>query len=117
MHAGQAIVQMARCKRSGVEYAAKFFVAEGAFDAESAMYGRDAHSAHSAQHAPALAQFLPQLRNVEPNTDGRHVDTCGHPLPPCIVMERGESLDIWAARAQPDRLQAFTVSPDRSRNA
>ena len=24
-------------------------------------------------------------------------------------MERGESLDIWAARAQPDRAQAFVV--------
>lgn len=37
------------------------------------------------------------------------MDGNGHPLPPCIVMERGESLDIWAARAQPDRPQAFTV--------
>lgn len=54
---------------------------------------------------------LVQVRNVEANTDGVHVDARGHPLPPCIVMERGESLDIWAARAKPDRSQAFTVWP------
>ena len=33
----------------------------------------------------------------------------GHPLPPCIVMERGESLDKWQARAKPDRMQACSV--------
>ena len=46
---------------------------------------------------------------MEGNESGKHVDSDGYPLPPCIVMERGESLDIWAARAQPDRSQAFTV--------
>jgi hypothetical protein len=30
-------------------------------------------------------------------------------MPPCVVMERGESLDIWSARARPDRIQAFSV--------
>jgi hypothetical protein len=49
------------------------------------------------------------VRNIEANTDKKLVDAYGYPLPPCIVMERGESLDIWAARAQPDRSQAFTV--------
>ena len=53
--------------------------------------------------------FVVQIRSIEANADGAHVDANGHPLPPCIVMERGESLDIWAARAQPDRSQAFTV--------
>jgi hypothetical protein len=37
------------------------------------------------------------------------LDGHGHPLPPFIVMERGESLDVWAARAQPDRPLAFAV--------
>ena len=50
-----------------------------------------------------------QVRNVELNTARVLVDSSGHPLPPCIVMERGESLDIWAARARPDRTQAFVV--------
>ena len=43
------------------------------------------------------------------NADGAVVDPRGHPLPPCIVMERGESLDIWSERAKPDRMQAFSV--------
>jgi hypothetical protein len=54
---------------------------------------------------------LVQVRDVVPNTDNTLVDSCGHPLPPCIVMERGESLDMCAARAKPDRPQAFTVRP------
>ena len=55
-------------------------------------------------HSTAL-----QVRNVEDNADKRIKDLMGHPLPPCIVMERGESLNIWAQRAQPDRAQAFMV--------
>ena len=43
------------------------------------------------------------------------VDPAGHPLPPCIVMERGESLDLWSDRNAPDRAQAFTVRPSGPR--
>jgi hypothetical protein len=50
-----------------------------------------------------------QVRNIVPNDDEGFVDASGYPLPPCIVMERGESLDVWAARAKPDRSQAFSV--------
>lgn len=28
---------------------------------------------------------------------GQLTDAHGDPLPPCIVMEKGESLDVWAA--------------------
>ena len=52
---------------------------------------------------------LPQVRNVESNADKSIKDPQGNPLPPCIVMERGESLDIWSERAKPDRSQAFMV--------
>ena len=41
--------------------------------------------------------------------EDRFVDPIGHALPPCIVMERGESLDLWSERNAPDRAQAFTV--------
>jgi hypothetical protein len=50
-----------------------------------------------------------QLRNVEDNLAKSVVDACGNPLPPCIVMERGEAMDIWVARARPDRAQAISV--------
>jgi hypothetical protein len=50
-----------------------------------------------------------QLRNVEDNLERSVVDASGNPLPPCIVMERGESLDFWVAHARPDRAQAISV--------
>jgi hypothetical protein len=50
-----------------------------------------------------------QLRNVEANLERSVVDACGNPLPPCIVMERGEAMDLWVARARPDRAQALSV--------
>lgn len=50
-----------------------------------------------------------QLRAIVDNKDGSVVDPQGYPLPPCIVMERGESLDMWSERAKPDRMQAFSV--------
>ena len=50
-----------------------------------------------------------QVRNVVGNENEELVDPGGHPLPPCIVMERGESLDLWSDRNAPDRAQAFTV--------
>ena len=53
--------------------------------------------------------FTVQVLAIEANEDGVHVDGGGKPLPPCIEMERGESLDIWAMRAQPDRPLAFAV--------
>ena len=45
-----------------------------------------------------LGAFLPQLRTiVEPsNPTGLILDKYGNALPPCIVMEKGEALDIWA---------------------
>ena len=37
------------------------------------------------------------------------VDRFGRPLPPCIVMERGESLHDWSRRAKPDVFQSVEV--------
>jgi hypothetical protein len=55
------------------------------------------------------AFLLMQVHTVEANIDSKLVDAHGHALPPFIVMERGEPLDVWAARAKPDRPQAFVV--------
>jgi hypothetical protein len=54
VHAGQAVVQMARSVRNGVEYAIKFFVSRDAFNVEHALY---VHGTGPA--ATGLAQFLP----------------------------------------------------------
>lgn len=50
-----------------------------------------------------------QVRNILSNDDASFTDPSGNVMPPCVVMERGESLDIWSARARPDRIQAFSV--------
>ena len=49
------------------------------------------------------------MKEVESNHGGALKDPLGHPLPPFMVMERGESLDIWSTRSKPDRTLAFGV--------
>lgn len=56
----------------------------------------------------------PQVRHIEANATGAVRSTSGWPFPPCIVIERGESLDKWAERLKPDFptiLQARTRNP------
>lgn len=53
-----------------------------------------------------LGKFLPELYVI---AEGEKCikDIEGNPLPQCIVMEKGESLDTWA-EASGDRLDIFT---------
>jgi UDP-N-acetyl-D-mannosaminuronic acid transferase (WecB/TagA/CpsF family) len=89
--AGQAVIQFAVEKLNGLEYAVKFFISRNAFLSEAAQY-TDAQS--------PLRQFLPKVRNggILSNDDGSFLDGNGRPMPPCIVMEKGESLDVWVQR-------------------
>lgn len=87
--AGQAIVQFATHTLSKVEFAIKFFVSISAFEGEHNQYN---------DNTTSLRTFLPKARDIVPNNDGAFVDGRGHPMPPCIVMEKGESLDRWAQR-------------------
>ena len=58
------------------------------------------------QHMPdAAAKFLPQVEAVCDDA----VDPRGRPLPPCIVMEKGESLQDWSNRAEPDVFASLAV--------
>lgn len=45
-----------------------------------------------------LGAFLPQLRTIveESSPTGLILDRFGNSLPPCIIMEKGEALDLWA---------------------
>jgi serine/threonine protein kinase len=88
-HAGQAIVNFAVHTASKCEYAIKVFLSKAAFDAESSQY---------TNQASPLRQFLPRLHAVVDNSDGTLEDAHGHNLPPCIVTERGESLNLWVRR-------------------
>lgn len=56
--AGQAIVQMAKCKFSGIEYAIKFYVSLRAFKKEAHLYSKK----RSSKNLDCLSQFLPLVR-------------------------------------------------------
>ena len=67
----------------------KFFVHRTAFEHEAAQYQNP--------DSP-FKQFLPLSRSIVSNEDGAFVDASGNAMPPCIVVEKGESLDIWVQR-------------------
>ena len=88
---GQGVVQFARGVSDGEEYAIKFFTQRSAFDREFELYSN-----------PVLRGMMPAITHIEPNTDSSARSMTGWPMPPCIVIERGESLDMWALRIKPD---------------
>lgn len=104
MCAGQAIVQFAADVSTEAEYAIKFFATREAFADEAALYRDDVDN--------ALGSMLPVVRDIVDNHDGRYTDAVGEPLPPCIVMEKGEALNIWSRRNKwgLDHMTALQVS-------
>jgi hypothetical protein len=50
-----------------------------------------------------------QVEAVRDDVRGELVDPSGNALPPCIVMERGESLQEWSNRAEPDVFTSLAV--------
>ena len=137
MPAGQAVVQFARGARDRCDYAVKFFLDHEAFFVEAALYAacfpdvRKSLSPEVAaraadmsattavgggaavQMSAAAARFLPQVEAVCDGAAGDLVDPNGQPLPPCIVMEKGESLQEWSNRAEPDLFTALAVRTAR----
>jgi hypothetical protein len=89
--AGQAVVQIAESvgtHTAGEHFAMKFFLSQAVFDQEKALYQDEEQP---------LGQFLPRLHSTA-EEDGAITDSHGRAMPPCIIMEKGESLDLWAAR-------------------
>jgi hypothetical protein len=86
VYAGQAVVQIAEDRAARDQYAMKFFLSENAFIQEKKLY---------TDPSIPLGKFLPQLHLIAEGEDSL-VDVEGNPMPPCIVMEKGESLDTWA---------------------
>lgn len=132
----QAVVQFATCMEDNRRYAVKFFLDQNAFKAESALYGafypalrtspdidvaaRCVRIMHEA-HAPigTAVNFLPKVEAVLDGTQDEVMDSNGNgsAMPPCIVMERGESLHEWAERTEPDLCKVFTVRTSRHSEA
>ena len=133
MCAGQAIVQFVVDIRNRCEYAVKFFLDSEAFLTEAALYaacfpavrstvssdvmaasaafrgGEAGGSATVDDISAVVARFLPQVEAVCDNVDAGLTDPNDHPLPPCIVMEKGESLHDWSDRAVPDLFTCLAV--------
>jgi hypothetical protein len=80
--AGQAIVQFAISTQDQRPYALKFFLVPEEYKAEANVYS----------DSPFMT-VLPRLEECIGNEDDQIVDLSGKKLPPCIIMERGESLD------------------------
>lgn len=127
------MVQFAKRPHDSKEYAVKFFLDRNAFYTEAALYAayfpalrrtlsfRGA-SARSGGEESAIeagmdgcgerisgARFLPHVEAVCDSEEAGLCDPKGKPLPPCIVMERGESLQEWSGRAEPDHFTSFAV--------
>jgi hypothetical protein len=98
--AGQGVVQFARGITDQLDYAVKFFVSKRAFDEEGDFY-----------KSSPLGPLLPKCLALCGNEDGKETDAHGIPLPPLLIMERGEALDEWNRRAKPDNFQAVAVCP------
>ena len=132
MHAGQALVQFAEGAEDHCDYAIKFFLDYSAFLTEAALYAAcfprlraqvsddviaraDATATLGVDGAAAVplsqvaARFLPQVEAVCDGSAGGLEDPRGRWLPPCIVMEKGESLQEWSDRAEPDLFTALAV--------
>jgi hypothetical protein len=76
-------------RQSGKECAVKFFLSHSAFLDEASLYE---------DRGKPLGRFLPEVHRIVNCPAEGFTDARGVPLPPCIVMEKGESLDHWAAR-------------------
>lgn len=133
-HAGQAIIQFATLIEDGSACAMKFFVDRSAFHTEVALYAACGHSSAKHPHSgPGVAsgggrdadtgKFLPRIEAIvapekDPEVEGMAAvaDPQVLPkqlrrLPPCVVMEKGESLHDWSERGQPDFFMALSVRP------
>eukprot|EP00892_Ulva_mutabilis_P004406 jgi/Ulvmu1/2337/UM013_0185.1 len=97
-HSENSVVQYARSTEDDEDYAFKFFISREKFEAERTVF------AHW-----ILGAMLPRLEGLYDNRDAALQDPRGHALPPCVIMERGESLAEWFQRRKPDLRTALPV--------
>ena len=54
-----------------------------------------------------LGKFLPQLQSIAEGEATGLRDAYGALMPPCVVMEKGEALDVWIENSG-DNIDFFT---------
>eukprot|EP00892_Ulva_mutabilis_P010008 jgi/Ulvmu1/737/UM010_0110.1 len=99
---GQAVVQFVLAPQSNCQYAIKFFANRAAYNDEKQLY-----------LTSELAQFMPTVLEFHDN-DGACGDTIatdpfGNPMPPCFVMEKGESLSDRTKRCEHDLFTTIQI--------
>ena len=119
------------------QYAIKFFLDYESFLVEAALYaacfphirskvsdevkaradataGLGVDGEAAVRMSDIVARFLPQVEAVCDGSGGGLEDPRGRALPPCIVMEKGESLHDWSDRAEPDLFTSLAVRSPRN---
>eukprot|EP00892_Ulva_mutabilis_P005563 jgi/Ulvmu1/3379/UM158_0002.1 len=86
---GQGVVQFMRSTRTEESVAVKFFLSHAAFNAELELYKVD-----------VLRSMMPAIR-LGLSCEAEERSSRGYAWPPCIVIEKGESLQEWKAKTQP----------------
>ena len=81
----------------------RFYTHRPAFERERELY-----------EATELKSMMPATHAIVDNADGSIKASNGYVWPPCIIIERGESLDQWAKR-EPDRDFVTTLQVPSSR--
>jgi hypothetical protein len=94
---GQGLVQFMRRVNGSEEFAVKFYTYLPAFERERALY-----------EDGALRPMMPATHEIVANGDGGILYGT-YTFPPCIVLERGESLETWALREDRDFITTLQV--------
>ena len=99
---GQGVVQIMRSVRLEEFVAVKFFLSRAAFDAELELY-----------RVEALRNMMPEIKMEVSNNESSEIErnSRGYPWPPCIVLEKGESLQEWKAKTRPAFSTIVDVRP------
>jgi serine/threonine protein kinase len=96
---GQGVVQFARdITKPTSEFAIKFYTQFDAFARERDLYME-----------PQLREMMPATHEIIGNEDGAIRMPDGYVLPPSIVIEKGESLDVWSRREKHDFITVMQV--------
>lgn len=96
--AGQALVQFVRSPQTHQQYAVKLFASRSAFEDEKGLY-----------LTCCRGLFMPAVLEFVDNEDGSFRDPAGNAMPPCFVMEKGESLTERTARCKNDLVTIVQV--------
>ena len=97
---GQGVVQFMRSTRAEEFVAVKFFLSHTAYDTEMRLYKVD-----------VLRSMMPAIRMELRNVDAAERSSRGYAWPPCVILEKGESLQEWKARTQPAFSTILDVRP------